>query len=319
MIPLIDIGAFDRDEASRVAVARDWDRAFGSVGFCSLVGHGVASELSDRLYHAAHAFFDLPHDLKMRLHDPSAPGSGYIPLCTESVGRAMGNAAQPDVMEAIQFSNLHRGGQPAQAQAAAPIRELWELAAAYAVETAALSRKLMTISALALDLPAEYFARYYAQMTTTLRLVRYPDQIEEPLPGQLRNAAHTDFGGFTLLRQDDAPGGLQVFVDGAWIDVRPVAGAFVVNAGDLIARWTNDRWRSNLHRVVNPPRELTGSTQRLSIVLFTGPEPEAQIACLPTCVGAGAAPRYAPITAAAHTSEKVRLAFGVRVSAAVEG
>jgi isopenicillin N synthase-like dioxygenase len=83
--------------------------------------------------------------------------------------------------------------------------------------------------------------------------------------------------------------------DGEWIDVLPVAGSLVINAGDLIARWTNDRWKSNVHRVINPPRSLTGSAQRLSIVLFTGPDPTAAIACLPGCAG-----RYARILSADH-------------------
>jgi isopenicillin N synthase-like dioxygenase len=164
---------------------------------------------------------------------------------------------------------------------------------------------------LALDLPDAHFEPFYTNMTTKLRFVLYPDQIDEPLPGQLRNAPHTDFNGFTVLRQDAAPGGLQVRVgDDAWVDVRPVDGALVINAGDLIQRWTNDRWRSNVHRVVNPPRSFTGSTRRLSIVFFTGPNPDAEIACLPSCIPPGEKARYSPIIAAAHLKEKVRLTFG---------
>jgi isopenicillin N synthase-like dioxygenase len=84
----------------------------------------------------------------------------------------------------------------------------------------------------------------------------------------------------------------------------------VINAGDLIQRWTNDRWRSNVHRVVNPPRALTGSTRRLSIVCFTGPSADTEIACIPSCIPAGETAKYAPIIAGDHLKEKVRLTSG---------
>jgi isopenicillin N synthase-like dioxygenase len=187
----------------------------------------------------------------------------------------------------------------------------WDLAHRYAVAMGTLSRLLMRISAIALDLNENYFDDVYAGMTTKLRFAIYPDQVEPPAPGQYRNAPHTDFNGFTILRQDDAPGGLQVqLADGEWIDVLPVAGSLVINAGHLVQRWTNDRWRSNVHRVINPPRALTGSAQRLSIVLFTGPDPRAEIACLPGCAPAGSAGTYPPIIAGDHVREKVRLTLG---------
>src|SRR5260221_9066208 len=149
----------------------------------------------------------------------------------------------------------------------------------------------MRMSAPALDLPDGYFDRYYDRMATTLRLVQYPDHEGDPLPGQLRYGAHTDYTGFTILRQDDAPGGLQVLAPGgAWIEVPPVRGALVVNAGDLLARWTNDRWKSNVHPVVNPPRALTGSGPRLSLSFFIRSIPHARPPSLPLFPNAGPPP-----------------------------
>ena len=115
----------------------------------------------------------------------------------------------------------------------------------------------------------------------------YPEQKIAPLPGQLRAAAHTDYGTVTILKPGDTVGGLQVAdSDGNWHDVPMIPGSFVINQGDLMARWTNDRWLSTLHRVANPPEEAKGGSRRLSIVFFHHPNYDATVSCLPTCVEA---------------------------------
>jgi isopenicillin N synthase-like dioxygenase len=164
---------------------------------------------------------------------------------------------------------------------------------------------LMRLSALALDLPENYFDRFIDMRRGTLRTVEYPNQFEEPKPGQLRYGAHSDYGGLTILRQDAAPGGLQACtLAGDWIDVLPTPEAFVINVGDLMARWTNDRWRSTLHRVMNPPRDAAGSTRRLSLVFFSGPNDDAVIECLPSCTGVGRPAKYGPVKAIDYVSRK---------------
>ena len=140
--------------------------------------------------------------------------------------------------------------------------------------------------------------------------------LDEPLPEQLRNAAHTDFGGFTILRQDDAPGGLQVKApDDRWVDVKPVGGALVINAGDLIQRWTNDRWVSTLHRVVNPPVERAAQSRRQSVVFFQNPNPDTVIRCFPSCVGEGESEKYPPVMVAEHYLGKLMRAGHSRLDA----
>jgi isopenicillin N synthase-like dioxygenase len=165
---------------------------------------------------------------------------------------------------------------------------------------------LMDISAQALDLPAHFFAPYYERIATSLRLAHYPEQVVEPEPGQLRYGAHTDYMGYTILLQDDAPGGLQVRdSDGSWIDAPPRSGAFTVNCGDLLSRWTNGRFKSNIHRVVNPPRSATGSSRRISVVMFTGPDYSSEISCIPTCQSEATPARFAPIRCWDHFQNKV--------------
>ena len=115
------------------------------------------------------------------------------------------------------------------------------------------------------------------------------------MPGQLRTGPHTDFGSLTILCVDDAPGGLQVLAPaGEWRDVRPEPGQLVVNLGDMMARWTNDRWRSAVHRVANPPREQAAVSRRQTAGFFLHPNYDVEVAPLPGCCGPDRPPRYAP-------------------------
>jgi isopenicillin N synthase-like dioxygenase len=169
----------------------------------------------------------------------------------------------------------------------------------------ALADSLMHVAALALDLPENWFSPFCDRRISTMRTVLYPEPTADPLAGQLRYGAHRDYGGLTILHQDQAIGALQVCLpDGRWIDARAPDDAFIVNVGDLMARWTNDRWLSSLHRVVNPPRGVANS-RRLSLVMFTGPNYDAMIECIPTCTDATHPPLYAPVMAIEHTRMKI--------------
>jgi isopenicillin N synthase-like dioxygenase len=140
------------------------------------------------------------------------------------------------------------------------------------------------------------------QPICTTRLLHYPPQPASAAQGQIGCGAHTDWGALTLLAQDDA-GGLQVQArDGSWLNVPPVPGALVVNIGDLMQRWTNDRWPSTMHRVVN---RFSGR-DRWSIAYFFDLDADAVVVPLPACVSAAQPSRYAPITAGDHLAEMYR-------------
>jgi isopenicillin N synthase-like dioxygenase len=154
----------------------------------------------------------------------------------------------------------------------------------------------------ALELSDGHFDRFMQHPTCTTRLLHYPPQPATVAPGQIGCGAHTDWGALTLLAQDDA-GGLQVQRrEGSWMDVTPLPGALVVNIGDMMQRWTNDRWRSTLHRVVNRQSDR----ERWSIAYFFDLDADAEILPLAPCVSAQRPARYGPITAGQHLIEMYR-------------
>ena len=163
-----------------------------------------------------------------------------------------------------------------------------------------LASRVLRAMALALGVEENYFADKFDRQASVCRMIRYPAVKEPPLPGQLRAGTHTDYGIMTFVRGDDTPGGLQVkHRNGSWIDVHIPPNEFVCNIGDLMMRWSNDRWVSTLHRVAMPPPGAAPS-DRISLVFFTNPNPDAVIRCIDSCVKAGEMAKYPPVTTAEH-------------------
>ena len=317
-VPVIDIAPYlaGTPEGKR-RVAAQLDRACREVGFYVIVGHGVDPGLVEEVESVSREFFDLPLAAKMKVHIGGTPGGvGYSAIGDVALAHTRGQATPPDLNETFQIakvdviddayfqSDAARGMIPRNRWPDRPER-LRELYTRYYVRMGALAADLMRLSALALGLPENYFDDKIDRHISRLNVRLYPEQKTAPLPGQLRAGAHTDYGTVTILRPGDAVGGLQIAdAEGHWHDVPMIPGSFVINQGDLMARWTNDRWLSTLHRVANPPAEAKGGSRRLSIVFFHHPNYDATVACLPTCVGSGAAPKYAPITVSDYYSMK---------------
>lgn len=310
-LPIVDIAAFLGGlQEDKLRVAQSFGTAFEAVGFAVIVGHGVPEELLVDTYNAMAGFFDEPLGTKLNYSPPEkAKGRGYLPMGIESVAKTLSGETPPDLCEALVFSAPHHEGEPGHKPNFYPTKPegLEHLVTRYTDEIVRLNAALMRLSALALRLPEDYFDAMYADPSLTLRFVNYPDQAEEPLPGQLRYGEHHDYGAITILRQDAAPGGLEVRdFDGVWKEARVVPESFVINVGDLLSRWTNDRWRSTLHRVSNPSRTLTGSTRRLSMVAFTGPSADTLVTAIPTCVTLERASKYEPVNAGDYIMAKIR-------------
>ena len=314
--PLIDVAPFrGGDAADRRAVARRIDEACREIGFFGVTGHGVDEAVVQECYEQALAFFDLPLEEKLRVRQPTLEiVRGYIPQGLGALAAAEEDRpVHPDIKESFTIGPLVAHPVPSAEMAAlrAPnrwperpvgLRPAWERAYR-AFE--ALARDLMHACAMALGLDEDWFDCRMQRHFSILSALYYPNQHEAPAPGQLRSGAHTDFDALTILRTDDAPGRLQVMTKaGVWAEAPLLPGAFIVNVGDLLARWTNERWVSTLHRVVNPQGAEAASSRRLSLGFFQEIDPDAEVSALPGTVDADNPSKYPPISAGALHNEK---------------
>src|SRR5262245_39153187 len=312
-VPVIDVAPFfTGGRAERLAVARAIGRACEDIGFFTIVGHGVDPGLIERMDRVSRAFFDLPLADKQKVARPKPEQSrGYIGVGEENLAYGVGTATT-DLKEFFAIGPVDVPDAPYYTAPAAypsfapnvwPERpaELRDVYTAYYRALERLAAEVMRAFALALDLCEEFFADKIDRHISGIRVINYPDQPVAPPPDQLRAGAHSDYGALTILKAENAPGGLEVLNrTGEWVDVKPAAGAFVVNIGDLMMHWTNDRWVSTLHRVTNPPRDAALGSRRQSVVFFFQPNYDALIECLPSCTSAENPTRYAPVTSGKH-------------------
>ena len=311
-VPLVDLsGAFEpglrRDE-----VVRAIRRTCEDTGFLVITGHGVVGDLVQRVDASSRRLFALPLDEKMAWARSADNLRGYVPLKRSALALAHDEVTPPDLAE---LYTVGRFDDPEVARRAGARdgsdegREaffspnVWPdpervpdfreaLNACYAV-LEDLAAKLMGLMALALDLDEHWFDDKIVEHITGLAVLHYPALEEPPLPGQYRRGPHSDWGSLTVLYHDGKPGLQILSPEGEWEDVPAVAGSFVVNLGDLMAAWTNDRWVSTLHRVV-VPEGVEGD--RISVAFFHQPAYDTLIECIPTCTSPGDPPRYEPVT-----------------------
>jgi len=315
--PIIDISRYFTDAiAEKRAVARDVEAACRSHGFMTIAGHGISKELIQRMERVSRSFFDLPEDVKMRWRSANPKVfRGYFGL--EAFGAAYSRddrAAAPDYSERfligrpIDATDAYYASENARRVFAENIwpnqpetfAHTWK---EYYGAMDTLAKQLLQIFATALELPEHWFDDKFDKNNATMIAVNYPNQQKEPQLGQLRCGAHTDYGALTILKSEDRPGGLEVLIkDGHWQPVSIIPDTLVVNHGDLMQLWTNDRWVSNLHRVSNPPRGAVAGSRRQSLVFFLHPNYDAVIECVPSCRHDG--PKYAPVIAIDHLMSK---------------
>ena len=311
-VPLIDISGFARgDPAGRARIATAVAEAVETIGFFSVSGHGVPDALMRETRDRLAAFFDLPDAVKATYAGTAnSKNRGYLPFGRDFVAASAGGTAPPDWRETFGFGRFDvPDGDPYYAHPSAAyayqpnilpaeVDGLAGTARAYYAALERLNALLLAIFECALGLEEGFLQRHFDRHASILRAINYPEQDAPPAPGQLRCGAHTDFGSHTLLMVDDASGGLQVRdLSGRWVDVSPPPGTFVVNIGDLLMTWTNDRWLSNFHRVVNPPRDAAGRTRRQSVAFFVQPNYDAVIECIESCRVPGEPPRHPPVVA----------------------
>jgi isopenicillin N synthase-like dioxygenase len=318
-IPVIDIGGFDSgDSDTRRKIAQDVADAVETIGFLTVTGHGVPADLMATMRDKFHEFYDLPMEEKRKSANPTKNlNRGYCPPGEQNVASKDDGIARPDLREAYPFGRFdipddpyYRAPDAAYAYEANilpdAVPQFHETAKHYYRAMEDLNLRMLRIFAAALEIDADFFLNKFDRHASVLRGMNYFDQTEDPIPGQLRCAAHADYGTHTFLQIENAPGGLQVLSKaGRWIDVDPAPGTFVVNIGDLMMNWTNDRWLSNQHRVVNPPTGQRQGTRRQSIAFFVQPNYDALIECIETCKHPGENPKHPPVRAWEHRYAKL--------------
>lgn len=300
--PVFDLSRFEQaDVAGRKALGREVDEICRATGFLAVSGHSVPQAVIDAVWSKARAFFDQSAEMKEKVRAPY-PGYpyGYLGSGAEALAKSKGADTPPDHGGPL---SVPQGLTDPQALAFCYAETIWpespdgfvDAWKAYYAAMEDLAARIMRVFAVALDLPEDHFQPMIDRPISALRALNYPET-DTPLAGQLRAGAHTDYGSLTILLPQPGSGGLQIFTpEGDWREVPPVEGAFVINIGDLMALWTNDRWVSTLHRVVNPDVGAARSARRQSLAFFHQPNWLQEIACIETCLERGEAPRYQPV------------------------
>lgn len=311
---------YSDDAAVRRRLANGIDEACRSTGFLRVTGHSVAPQVIDAAFDAARCLFDAPLHRKTSLQPVDGSVRGYSGVGAHGLAYSLNRNTPPDLFERFRMGRFDLPDDDYHRRRAATYfaPNLWptfvpgfrQALCAYYSAMERLAADLMAAFALALELPERFFDDKIDRHISSLCLNHYPAQPEAPLPRQLRAGAHTDYGSLTIVASTCAPGGLQVRSrDGTWLEVEPEPGELIVNIGDLMAQWTNDRWVSTLHRVANPPRAAAADSRRISLVFFHQPNEDALVECLPNCNAPGDPPRYAPVTSGEHLMTKLRRAL----------
>jgi isopenicillin N synthase-like dioxygenase len=302
-VPVVDLTGFDTASPDEAAtIARRIRAVSTELGFLYLAGTEISAPIVDELFRQSATFFALPGAQKMAFTTPlrldDRLNAGYVPQ-----GREHEDQATPsDIKEA--FDLFLTGGYNADAFAPAtgepPAPEVAPLLAAFGAYHARCTRVARTILrafAIGYGLPEDYFVTRHGG-NNMLRLLHYPPVPADAPANAVRVGAHTDFGTLTILVQDPS-GGLEVLAaDGRWLYAPSIPGAVLVNIGDLMQQWTNDEFRSTLHRVAVPP-DARAARSRYSVAFFCEPNSDTEIACLP-CARNSDTPLFAPVLAGEH-------------------
>ena len=306
-IPVLDLAPYLQGEPGALERLAGRVRALcENVGFFGIEHHGVPQALIDRAFEASRRFHALPLERKMEI-PLNADNVGYMPVNASMQRHSQVEKARKPNFNASFFCKIDRGPDDPHVLARTPFmgmnqwpRELpgfREDVMAYQDAVRALGLRMLPVMARSLELPADFFDAYFDPPQLSLRLLHYPVR-DEGEPDQYGTGAHTDSGFLTFLMQNGVSG-LQVRrADGSWFDAPVLPGRFIVNSGDMLRRWSNDRYRSTPHRVLN-----ASGTERYSMALFFDPNLDQVLQCLPTCVGPGQTPRHEPITYRAYLTE----------------
>lgn len=313
-IPLIDLAPwFGGGTEDRLALAVEVDEHLKRCGFLVVINHGIDSQVFADARSACTDFFHLPEQQKAQLTSPDESYRGWIGGGRESNAATYGIDTPPDLKETFAYGpfELPDDMDPESARWYAP--NLWPenpasfqgAAEQFWRSSKDLADELLQLLALALGMQQDSLLDHCRQTTATGTLNWYwPYTREQPADGQYRIGPHTDFGTLTILDRQPGVGGLQIRNEqGDWIDAPVLEDSLIVNTGDMLRQWTNDRWCSNQHRVL-PPSNEAPDEELISLVFFHEPDADAIITPLASCVSPENPARYEPIAAMDYLAEK---------------
>lgn len=295
-IPIIDLTDSYENKRKRKDIAEVIDQICHNIGFFIITGHSISEKIQKEMMNASKEFFLLPLSLKREISGSKDYPYGYVGLNEEnlSFGYDKSSILLSDFKESFSIGPEHEG-KIQWPRKPLTMPSVW---LNYYRQCENLSKHLYKLFALALSLDEHWFDNKINEHRSALRSLYYPS-FSSPLPeNQFRSSAHTDYGSFTILKQDSI-GGLQVQnrFDGKWIDVPFIENSFVINLGDLMSRWTNDRWVSTPHRVVAPLINTKDGLypSRQSIAYFCQINPNEIVQSITTCCSNENPPKYPPI------------------------
>ncbi|MEE2775000.1 MAG: 2OG-Fe(II) oxygenase family protein [Pseudomonadota bacterium] len=285
----MDFKSFDLEEFERATgskrnqLASGLDKRCKESGFVLLSGHGVDKEIIAAQWKAVSNFFSQSEQVKAQVSVPY-PGYpyGWIEPNKESLAASKGTKTPPDLKESFNGGPLHIPlgildkqayefcYQPTLFPDLEGFKEAWT---SYYIEMERLAERIMGAFAEALGLERQYFEKFIQNPISALRALHYPPTLNTLETDQQRAGAHTDYGSLTILLPEKGSVGLQILLNGKWVDVPTIDNCFVVNIGDLMELWTSNRWTSTLHRVVSKPNQ----PQRKSLAFFHQPDWDAEI------------------------------------------
>ncbi|RKQ50912.1 isopenicillin N synthase-like dioxygenase [Roseivirga pacifica] len=308
-IPSLDLADFTSgDQEKKDKFVQALGAAYNDIGFVAIKNHGLTDEMTQKLYSTIQAFFALPDDVKQQYEVPELAGQrGYIGKGKEHAkGRKTG-----DLKEFYHVGQDVTDNDPIKEQYPDNIwpKELPEmeevgLTVYKTLETAGI--KMLQAIALYLGLEEHYFDKKVHNGNSILRPIHYfpienPDEVPEDA---VRAAEHGDINLITLLMGASADG-LQVLRrDNEWIPITALPDQIVVNVGDMLSRLTNNKLKSTIHRVVNPPKEEMKNS-RFSIPFFMHPRSEMDLTCLENCIDADHPKLYEDITAGEFLEQRL--------------
>lgn len=309
-IPSLDIHDFNGgNPLKKSQFVHELGAAFQHIGFVAIKNHGLTEGLSQQLYRAVKSFFDLPDSIKQKYDIPGLAGQrGYVGKGKEHAkGRKTGDLKEFfHIGQEISANDpLTTGYPPNVWPEEVPALKTYGLQAFKVLEQTGMT--LLHAIALYLGLPENYFDKRAEKGNSILRAIHYfPITDPDSLPADaVRAAEHGDINLITLLMGASADG-LQILrKDGQWVSVTALPDQLVVNVGDMLARLTNDKLKSTVHRVVNPPRELM-KYPRYSIPFFMHPRAEMDLTCLESCVSTAYPKLFEDITAGEFLNERLR-------------